>query len=144
MFAWPLQTCPGANRQLHTHEKQDTGKLSFNPYLFNRVFRHYKLKIDCLKLTIPRFPFNLPCGDIGFLKKSIGQVLTWKSGLKDSLLPLGLSCPLQTILLSDLAGCGSLLQIVWAFGTLFKKFESCKTGIIVLCRLPHPTQQVQI
>ena len=40
--------------------------------------------------------------------------MAWKSGLKVPFLPLGHSCPLQTILLSDLVGCDSPLQIVMA------------------------------
>jgi hypothetical protein len=70
-----------------------------------------------VKLAIPGFPYNpLPvsCGDIGFLKKSRGQLLAWKSGLKVPLLPLGPSCPLQTILLSDLVWCDSQLQKLMA------------------------------
>jgi hypothetical protein len=38
-----------------------------------------------------------------------------------SLLHLGPSCPLQTILLSDLVGCDSLLQIVMAVWRAFFK-----------------------
>jgi hypothetical protein len=45
------------------------------------------------------------------LKKILGLVLAWKLGLKVPLLPLGHSCPLQTILLGDLVGCDSPLQI---------------------------------
>jgi hypothetical protein len=40
--------------------------------------------------------------------------MAWKSGRKVPFLPLGRSCPLQTILLSDLVGCDSPLQIVMA------------------------------
>jgi hypothetical protein len=46
---------------------------------------------NCLNLTMPGFPNNLlpdSRGDLGF-KKSIGQVLAWKSGLKVSLPLLG-------------------------------------------------------
>jgi hypothetical protein len=57
-------------------------------------------------------------------KKSIGQVLAWKSALKVPLLPLGHSCTLQTILLSDLAGCDSLLQKVLAAWRTFLKLET--------------------
>jgi hypothetical protein len=49
------------------------------------------------------------------LKKYIGLVLAWKSGLKVPFLPLGRFCPLQTVLLGDLVGCDSPLQIVMAF-----------------------------
>jgi hypothetical protein len=41
--------------------------------------------------------------------------LAWKSSLKVPFLPLGRSCPLQTILLIDLVGFDSPLQIVMAF-----------------------------
>ncbi len=51
--------------------------------------------------------------------KIIGKVLAWKSGLEVPLLPLGPSCPLRTILLSDLVGCGSLLQIVMVVWRIF-------------------------
>ena len=80
------------------------------------VFRPHLL-LNCLKLTIPGFPHNCllaSCGDTGLLKKALGLVLAWKSGLKVPFLPLGRSCPLQTILLSDLVGCDSPLQIVMA------------------------------
>jgi hypothetical protein len=49
--------------------------------------------------------------------------LAWKSGLKVPLLLLGLSCTLKTILLGDLTGCGSLLQMSGAF----LKFETFQT-----------------
>ncbi len=91
----------------------------------------------CLKLTKPGFPHNcLPvsCGDIGFFKNILGLVLAWKSGLKEPFWTLGHSCPLQTILLSDLVGCGSPLQIVIAFWST----------IIVSIGLSHPTQKVWI
>jgi hypothetical protein len=64
------------------------------------------LSLNCLKLTIPGFPHNcLPvsCDDIGF-KKILCLVL-----------PLGRSCPLQTILLGDLVRSDSPVQIVMAF-----------------------------
>jgi hypothetical protein len=44
----------------------------------------------------------------------MSSISDWISGLKVTLLPVGPSCPLKTILQSDLAGCGSLLQIVMA------------------------------
>ncbi len=47
--------------------------------------------------------------------------MAWKSGLKVPLLPLGPSCPLQTILLRDLVGCDSQLQIVMAISRAFFK-----------------------
>jgi hypothetical protein len=79
-------------------------------------FIQASLSLSCLKLTIPGFPHNcLPvsCGDIG-LKKILSLVLAWQSGLKVPFLPLGRSCPLPTILLSDLLECDSPLQIVIA------------------------------
>ncbi len=80
-----------------------------NPFLFIKGIScprsvQTSLTQNCLKLTIPGFPHSLlpvSCGAIGF-KKSLGQVLTWKSGRKGSLLPLRPSCSLQTILLSHL------------------------------------------
>ncbi len=109
----------------------------FNPFLFIRGLScpsciKAALSLNCLKLTIPGFPHNcLPvsCGDIVFLKKILGPVLAWKSGLKVPFLLLGPSCPLQTILLSDLAGCDSPLQIVMAYWhtTLFSRGLSHST-----------------
>ncbi len=58
------------------------------------------------------------------LKNKQGQVLAWKSGLKVSLLPLGLSFTLQAILLSDLVGCESPLQIEMAVWRAFLKFKA--------------------
>jgi hypothetical protein len=81
------------------------------------------------------------CGNIVFLKYCTGQVLAWISGLKVPLMPLGPSCPLQTILLSDLVGCGSLLQIVMAVGISFFTFKVCQQPLYSL--QPHPTQHVQ-
>ncbi len=60
------------------------------------------------------------------------------------LLPIGRSCALETILLSDLVGCDSPLHIVMAIWRAFKKFEASKTAIIVNSGPPHPTQQIQI
>jgi hypothetical protein len=74
-----------------------------------------------LPQTIPGFSYDLlvSFGDIGILKNCIGQLLAWISGLKVALLPLGPSCPLQAILLSDLVGCGSSLQKVMVDGRTF-------------------------
>ena len=74
-----------------------------HPFLFIRELScssciQASLSLNCLKLTILGFLHNcLPvsCGDIGFLKKILGLVLAWKSGLKVPLL-LGPSCHLQT------------------------------------------------
>jgi hypothetical protein len=46
-------------------------------------------------------------------------VVAWKSGLKVPFLPLGRSCPQQTILLNDLVGCDCPLQIVMAVWRTF-------------------------
>jgi hypothetical protein len=51
------------------------------------------------------------------LLKSLEQVLAWKSGHKVPLLPP--SHPLQAILLGELVGCGSLLEIVMAIWRFF-------------------------
>ncbi len=112
--------------------------LNINPFLFIRGLScpsciQASLSLNCLKLTIPGFPHKCllaSCGDIGF-KKTPGLVLAWKSGLKVSFLPLGRSCPLQTLLLSDLVGCDSPLQIVMTFWCT----------IIVSRGLSHPTQK---
>ncbi len=56
----------------------------------------------------------------------------------------GPSCPLQTILLSNLVWFDSTLQIVKVATHTFLKFEARKMTIIVCSRLSHPTQQVQI
>jgi hypothetical protein len=91
----------------------------------------------CLDSSIPRSSSSpgLPvsCGDIGF-KKTLGLVLARKTGLKVPLLPLGGSCPLQTILLSDLVGFDSPLQIV----------KAVWCTIIGSKGLSHPTQKAQI
>ncbi len=103
--------------------------------------------MQCTRIIIHRFPDILVLvsyGEIGFKKNCIGQALTWISGLKVPLLPLGPSCHLQTILLSDLVGCDSPLQKVMAFWCTFFKFEACQTAIIVCSWLLHQTQQVQI
>ncbi len=57
------------------------------------------------------------------LKKILGLVLAWKSGLKVPFLPFGRSCPLKTILLSDLVGCDSPLRTI-----LFSRGLSHPTG----------------
>jgi hypothetical protein len=64
---------------------------------------------------------------------------------QSALLPLGPSCPLQIILLSDLVVCGSQLQKVMALWRIFfLLFEARQTAIIVCIGFPHLTQQVQI
>jgi hypothetical protein len=80
-----------------------------------RIFFLHLINSNCLKLSIPGYFYNLilvSCGDIGIQKICIGQVFAWIVGLRMPLLPLGPSCPLQTILLSDLVGRGSPLQTV--------------------------------
>jgi hypothetical protein len=92
-------------------------------------------------MALPGFPYNLlpvSCANIG-----LSQVLARKSGLKVPLLPLGPSCPLQTILLSDLLGFDSPLQLVLDLWTAFLQLEVHQTAIKVSSGLPHLTQQVQ-
>ncbi len=83
--------------------------------------------LNSLKLNIPRFLHNclpISCGDIG----------SGNQALKVHFMPLGRSCPLKTILLNDLVGCDSPLQIVMAFW-----------GTIIISRgMSHPTQKVWI
>jgi hypothetical protein len=67
-------------------------------------------------------------------KRNLGLVLAWKLGHKVPFLPLGRSRPLQTILLNDLFGCDSPLQIEMAFWHTF----------IVSSGLSHPTRKVWI
>jgi hypothetical protein len=94
-----------------------------NPFLFIRRLSSpssvlTSLTENCFKLTIPGFPniiLHISCSDSGFIKKILGLVLAWKLGLIVPLMPLGPSCLLQTILLSDLVGCDSPLQIVMDF-----------------------------
>jgi hypothetical protein len=69
--------------------------------------------------------------------------LAWKSGLKVSLLPLESSCPLQTILLSDLVMRQAATDSM-ANRHAFFNFKGRQTAIFVSSGLPHPTQQVQI
>ena len=57
--------------------------------------------------------------------------------------PLGASCPQHTILLSDLVGYDSPLQIVMTVWHTFLIFHARQIAIVVCCNLPHPTQQVQ-
>ncbi len=66
-------------------EEEDKCKILIDPFLFIRGLScpcciQASLSLNCLKLTIPGFPYNcLPvsCGDIGYLKKnprpSVGQ-----------------------------------------------------------------------
>jgi hypothetical protein len=54
------------------------------------------------------------------------------------LLPLGPSCPLQTILLGYLVGYDSLLLIVMTVWRAFLKFEGHQPAILVSRRLSHP------
>jgi hypothetical protein len=56
--------------------------------------------------------------------------MAWKSGLKVILLPFGPSCPLQTILLSDLVGCDTALQIIMVFGALFSNLKQVKQPLL--------------
>ncbi len=106
-------------------------RIFFNHFLFNRepyCARSVQTSFtqNCLKTSIPGFPYTLLpffCGDIGFKKKH-GSILTWKSALKVTLLPLRASCHLQTIMLragGNLFSFLSVLQIVMAvWHTLMK------------------------
>ncbi len=119
---------------------------SLNPILFSPCSVQTSLTPNCLKITIPGFLYNcLPvsCGDIGFIKKILGLVLDCKSGLKVLLLPLGDSCSLQTILLSDLVGCNSPLRIVNVVH-FFQLLISPNWHYYISSWLSSPTQQVQI
>jgi hypothetical protein len=105
---------------------------SFNPFLFIRGLScpssvQASLILNSLKLTMPGFPYNcLPVssGDMGFLKKIIGLVLAWKSGLGVPLLPLGPFCPLQKILLSEVGYADSNGRLAHFF-----QFEARQTVI---------------
>jgi hypothetical protein len=62
------------------------------------------LSLNCFKLTIPGFPYNcLPvsCGDISFLKKILGLVLAWKSGLRLLQLVMAIWCCQQRAVTPD-------------------------------------------
>jgi hypothetical protein len=74
------------------------------------VFRPHYLYIVANYTGFHHNCFFISCGDIG-LKESLDLVLAWKSGRKLPFLPLGRSCPLQTILLGDLVRCDSPLPI---------------------------------
>ncbi len=77
--------------------------------------------------------------------KIIPEAACDKSGLKVSLLPLGSSCPVQTILLNILVCRDSPLQIVMPFWrTFFKKISVRQTAIIVSCGLSHPPRKFKI
>jgi hypothetical protein len=100
-------------------------------------------------LTTPGFPSNIlrfSCGDIGLKKIACkSSIVAWISDLKVPLLPLGPSCPLQTILLNDLVGCGSPLQILMSLWRTFYNFKHAKQPLYVVCSgLLQPTRQVQI
>jgi hypothetical protein len=81
---------------------------------YSYSIQKFKIVFSSLKLDFLTTSFLFPMVTLYFFNKSLGQVLAWKSGLKVHLLPLGPSCPLQTILLSDLVKCDSPLQIVMA------------------------------
>ncbi len=115
-------------KYIHTHKNP-------NPWTYNffDVSGHIILTLSYSSEGSPRNCLLSPCGEIGF-KKILGLVLAWKSGFKVPFLPLGRSFLLQTILLNDLVGCDSPLQIVMAFWCT----------IIVSRGLSHPTQKVLI
>jgi hypothetical protein len=133
-----------------THDGSVPGN-KLNPFLYIRGFScpccvQASLSLNCLKLTIPGFAHNcLPvsCGDIG-LNKNLGLVLAWKSGLNVPFLSLGCSCPLHTILLSDLVVCDSPLQIMMSFWGIIivsrgrAVTPECKKAITICRGLSHP------
>jgi hypothetical protein len=101
-------------------------------YLFRGLFCPLSVQTsltqNCLKLSIFGFPYT----SFLYLVMTLIIVWAWKSCFKVSLLSLGSSCPLQTILLSDLVICDSQLQIVVAVQHTFLKFEEAfQTTIIV-------------
>jgi hypothetical protein len=111
----------------------------FNPFFFIWGLScpssiQASISLNCLKLWI----FTQLSSSIlwwhWLFTKNPRSLLAWKSGLKVPFLALGRSCPLKTILLSDLVGCDSPLQIVMAFWRT----------IIVSRGLSHPTQKVWI
>jgi hypothetical protein len=116
--------------------------LSINLFLFIRGLScpgciQTSLSLNCLKLTTEYLDFLtthkcllVSCGDIGFFKQNPRSSISLELGLKVLFLPLVRSCPLQTIMLSDLVGCDSPLQIVMAFWCT----------ITVSRGLSHPTQ----
>jgi hypothetical protein len=52
--------------------------------------------------------------------------------------------PSATILLSDLVGCDSPLQILMAVWRTYFQFEVCQTSITICSGMSRPTQQIQI
>jgi hypothetical protein len=105
---------------------------------------------NCLKLIIPGFPYKLlpvSCGDNGFSKQSLGQVLEIRPQSASTAVRALLHFANYSILTSDLVEYDNLLQIVLAvWRTFFKKFEVRQTALTctVSSGLPHPIQQVQI
>ncbi len=103
---------------------------SLNPFLFTKGLScplnvQTSLTQNCLKLTIPGFPYTLlyvSCRVIGFLKTS--QVYYWPRN------HFGPSCPLQTILLSDLIGCDRPLQMVMTIWRIFLNLKRAKQPLL--------------
>ncbi len=92
-----------------SREPPYTGKSIINPFLLIRGLScpssvQTSLSQNCLNLTINLLPVSW--GDIVFF--------FYKSGLKLAFMPWGPCCPLKTILLNDLVGCDSTLQMVMA------------------------------
>ncbi len=131
------------DRGWESAKRGQVGGYTVNPFLFIRGLScpsciQATLSLNCLKLTIHGCPHNcLPVSRAWWhrlKKKMLGLVLAWKSGLKVPFLTLGRSCPLQTLLLSDLVGYDSPLKIVMAFWH----------SIIVSRGLSNTTQKVWI
>ncbi len=107
------------------------------------VFRHHYCNSKLSQANYTLISLQPPSSILWWhwlLKKILGLVLAWKSGLKVPLLPLGPSCPLQTILMNDLFGCDSPLQI--AMAVWYNYFNWKRASGLSLSH--HLTQEVQI
>jgi hypothetical protein len=91
-----------------------------------QCFFQTSLTQNCLKLTIPGFPYNLflvSCGGLAFLNNCIGQVLAWISDLKASLLTLGPSSHCKQFFCRIWSGVGCRYIVSVSFETSFGCFE---------------------
>jgi hypothetical protein len=94
-----------------------------------------------IKLTVPRFPYNLfpvPCGNIGLKKKFKVELLAWKKASK-CLQVFWALLTSATILLSDLVECGSPLKIILAISPLFLFLKGAKrpfSSAVGCCTVP--------
>jgi hypothetical protein len=117
--------------------------LLLNPFLFIRGLScpssvQASLTQNCLKLTIPGFPYNclsVSCGDISFKKNPRSCIgLEIKPQIQIAFTSFLTLLPSANFLLSDLVGRDSPLQIVMAVWPT----------IIVSRGLSHLTQKIQI